>query len=121
VLVVDDDPANLRVFQRVFRRSYEILVATSGPEAFELLRDCRVDVAFVDYRMPGMDGVEVLHELRRTAPDTVRYLLTGHCDPDQIDSLPRAGLCVAVLGKPWDRAAIETAVAGALAQIANAS
>jgi CheY-like chemotaxis protein len=116
VLVVDDDLANLRVFQRVFRKQYEILGVTSGPEAFALLSSRSADVAFVDYRMPDMDGIEVLTELRRANPTLVRYLLTGNCRIDGTDHPCALGLCDAVLSKPWDRADIESAIARGMAK-----
>ena len=113
VLVIDDDVANLRVFQRVFRSKFTILVATSWPQAVELLRDTTPDVAFVDFSMPRMNGLGVLAELRRVAPRVARYLLTGYGDLPEIAAADPT-LCTRVLGKPWERVDIEAAVAASM-------
>jgi CheY-like chemotaxis protein len=114
VLVVDDDESNLHVFVRVFRKEFQIVTAGSGTEALRLLADVYPDVAFVDLRMPGMDGAALLAALRDERPRTVRYLLTGYGDLGETALLVSEGLCSAVLGKPWEREAIRAAVEDAL-------
>lgn len=116
VLVVDDDVANLRVFERVFRKRFHVVSASSGNAALALLAGLpSVEVAFVDFLMPGLGGAAVLAALRERRPEIARYLLTGLGDADETAAVLRAGLCRAILQKPWDRAAIEAAVADALA------
>jgi len=112
VLVVDDDLANLRVFERVFRRDFEVVTAPSGAAAVAALDRFDPDVAFVDFRMPGMDGAAVLAALHRLHPTTTCFLLTGYGDLAETQALVEGGLCVGVLTKPWDRAAIRSAVHG---------
>jgi CheY-like chemotaxis protein len=101
---------------RVFRKVYDVVVAESGVQALEILKTRTVDVAFVDYQMPGMDGAAVLAALAREHPTIVRYMLTGNADTDRMAELCAAGLCTRVLGKPWDRADIEAAMTEALAR-----
>jgi CheY-like chemotaxis protein len=113
--VVDDDVANLRVFQRVFRRTYTILMAESGAEALALLEKTTADVAFVDYSMPRMNGVALLEALALRCPGVARYLLTGYGELAEMSLLRSRGLCRAVLAKPWERAEIEAAVAASMA------
>ncbi len=110
VLVVDDEPANLKVFERVFRKEFVVITANSGPEALSVVAASSPDVAFVDLRMPGMDGVAVLTALRQAAPAMRRYLLTGFGDSVETSTLVASGLCEAVLAKPWDRSSIRAAV-----------
>lgn len=113
ILIVDDDPANLRVFERVFGRAgrkYTVLGARSGMEAIELATQREVDVAFVDLAMPGMDGRATLAELRRHRPVLPCYLLTGYGDLPETAELVHQGLCRGILAKPWDRDAIEAAI-----------
>lgn len=111
VLVVDDELANLKVFERVFRKDFTVITATSGTEALAAAERQAPDVAFVDLRMPGMDGVAVLNALRQRYPRTSCYLLTGFGDLSETAALVDDGLCIAVLPKPWDRSAIRAAVA----------
>ena len=81
ILFVDDDPNLLAAFQRSFRKQYSFDTALGGAEALELVRSKGpYALALVDMRMPGMDGVELLENIRRISPDTVRMMLTGNAD-----------------------------------------
>ena len=82
--------------------------------ALAAIVDTQPDVAFVDLRMPGMDGAAVLAALRQARPETTRYLLTGFGDLSEVSALVAEGLCVGVLPKPWDRETIRTAVTAAV-------
>jgi CheY-like chemotaxis protein len=116
ILLVDDDVANLRVFERSFRTKWAVITASSTKAALLLVRQHpTIDVAFVDFLMPDATGDVVLAELRRTLPRVACYLLTGYGELDDMKKLKRDGLCRGVLAKPWDRATIEAAVAEAQA------
>lgn len=70
VLVVDDQQANVRMVGALLTRSgYEVLPALGGAEGLELARNNKPDVVLLDMKMPGMDGFEVLKQLRET-PET---------------------------------------------------
>ena len=114
VLIVDDDVANLRVFARAFRAELDITTAASGPLALAAAAEGSPTVAFVDYTMPEMNGAAVLAALRVACPRLVCYLLTGYGDLPATGEVLRAGLCKAILAKPWDRATIREAVAHAV-------
>ncbi|MBI5478897.1 MAG: response regulator, partial [Deltaproteobacteria bacterium] len=60
------------------RRGYEVTVAHSGESALELARREEFAVVLLDVKMGGMDGIQVLGELRRLAPRTAVIMLTGH-------------------------------------------
>ena len=69
-LLVVDDEQDIRdlVVQRMVRDGHEVLAADSGPSALDLIRECGLpDAAILDVDMPGMDGFDVLRELRRRA------------------------------------------------------
>ncbi len=115
VLLVDDDEASLRGFQRAFQQEYEIGVASSGEEALKLLaRDSSWDLALVDYSMDGMSGLELLHRMQGQYPGVARFVLTGHADLPEVAAASSSGLAVAVLMKPWEREHIAQAVKRAL-------
>ncbi len=81
ILFVDDDPNLLASFQRSYRKTFEFDTAAGGQEALASLEKSGPYAVIVcDMRMPGMDGIEVLEEFRRRAPDTVRLMLTGNAD-----------------------------------------
>jgi adenylate cyclase len=72
ILVVDDTPANVRLLEAVLRpRGYEMLTASSGPEALAAVARDRPDLVLLDIVMPGMDGYEVCRRLRATPAGAV--------------------------------------------------
>jgi len=79
VLIVDDEPDFLEtIVKRLRKRQMEVAGVGSGKEAIELLQEQSFDVAILDVRMPGMDGIETLREIRKRSPLTEVILLTGH-------------------------------------------
>ena len=81
ILFVDDDANVLQALQRTLRDRYDCDVATSGAEGLARLggKD-QFGVVVSDMRMPGMNGIEFLRNVKERAPDTVRVMLTGHSD-----------------------------------------
>jgi len=68
ILVVDDQPANLRVVGMLLsRQGYEVVTADSGPKALEICESEPPDLVLLDMMMPGMDGFQVLEEMRAGA------------------------------------------------------
>jgi DNA-binding NtrC family response regulator len=86
ILFVDDEKRVLTSMRAMFRRDYNVLLANSGQEALDILRDQSVDVVVSDQRMPGMTGVEVLKEVKELAPNAMRILLTGYADLNAIEA-----------------------------------
>jgi CheY-like chemotaxis protein len=107
VLLVDDEAHILSALQRVLRREpYEVLTATSPPEALALLAARVITVVVSDQKMPGASGIEFLREVAQRFPATRRILLTGW--PEELPTHEReaAGLD-AILPKPWDEAVLK--------------
>ncbi|HDQ39645.1 MAG TPA: response regulator [Desulfonatronum sp.] len=79
VLVVDDEPDYLETLvKRLSKRNYSVRGASGGLEALELLRQEPADVVLLDIKMPGMDGMQTLQEIKKKSPDTRVIILTGH-------------------------------------------
>jgi DNA-binding NtrC family response regulator len=79
ILVVDDEKDfNETVVKRLNRRGFTAETALSGPEALGVLAQRDFDVALLDIMMPGMDGIEVLREMKKRHPGMEVILLTGH-------------------------------------------
>lgn len=81
VLLVDDEVEFLETLEkRLRRRNMKVMVATSGEEALEVLSTFAPDVVVLDVKMPGMDGIETLREIKRRAPLIEVVMLTGHAN-----------------------------------------
>src|SRR5512139_284956 len=117
VLFVDDERRVLTSMRAMFRRDYEVLLANSGQEAIDLLRDHTVDVIVSDQRMPGMTGVEVLKAVKRLAPNAMRILLTGYADLKAIEASINEGEVFRYLTKPCPSEELKEAI-GLAADIA---
>jgi serine/threonine-protein kinase len=84
-LFVDDEQRVLNSMRIMFRRQFDLFLASHGAEALDIVRDKDIDVIVADHRMPKMTGVEVLSKVRALSPRTVRILLTGYADLDAVE------------------------------------
>ena len=103
ILVVDDEPDNLDLLYRTFRRDFQVLKADSGTNALEVLaKEGEVAVIISDQRMPEMKGTEFLSKTLPQFPDTVRIILTGFTDIEDLVDAINAGQVYRYITKPWD-------------------
>jgi HD-like signal output (HDOD) protein/CheY-like chemotaxis protein len=87
ILFVDDEPLVLAGMQRMLRslrQEWEMEFVESGARALARLAEASFDVVVTDMQMPGMNGAELLTEVMRLYPKTVRIVLSGHADKDLI-------------------------------------
>ncbi len=85
LLFVDDEQRVLNSMRIMFRRQFDLFLASHGAEALDIVKDKDIDVIVADHRMPKMTGVEVLSKVRAMSPRTVRILLTGYADLDAVE------------------------------------
>ncbi len=79
LMLVDDEERFLSTTKKLLEREgYSVLTATDGSQALEMLRRKRVHVVILDVKMPGMDGNEILVQIKRQYPMTEVIMLTGH-------------------------------------------
>lgn len=103
ILCVDDEERVLRSLRAVLRSGdYEIRTTTDPQEAIQIAEGDSVDVVISDQRMPGMQGVDVLREIREREPNAVRILLTGYSDNEAAIRAVNEGEIFRYLQKPWD-------------------
>lgn len=103
MLVVDDEPDNLDLLYRTFRRDFHVLKAESGIRALEVLAaEGEVAVIISDQRMPEMKGTEFLSKTVPQFPDTVRIILTGFTDIEDLVDAINSGQVYKYITKPWD-------------------
>lgn len=116
VLFVDDDPLILQGLQRMLRpmrNEWSMTFVESGSSALETMKNDAFHVVVSDMRMPGMNGAQLLSEIKNRYPRTVRLILSGHADKDMI--LQCVGTAHQFLVKPSDPETIRTAISRATA------
>ncbi len=111
LMVVDDEPDNLDLLYRTFRRDFQVYKAESGPSALELL-DKQGEMAIIisDQRMPQMNGTEFLGRTVDRFPDTIRILLTGYTDVEDLVDAINSGQVFKYITKPWNPAELKAVV-----------
>jgi len=100
LLFVDDEQRVLNSMRIMFRREFDLYLASHGQEALDIVKDRDIDVIVADHRMPQMTGVEVLTKVRKLSPRTVRILLTGYADLDAVEGSINEGEVFRFLTKP---------------------
>ena len=117
VLMVDDEAQFRATTSKILsRRGYETTMAGSGEEAIEILRKTRHDVVILDIKMPGMDGLEALAEIKTIDPDAQVIMLTGHGTVDSArKSLKRDAFDY--LNKPCDIDILDSKIKEAYAAV----
>lgn len=102
LMVVDDEPDNLDLLYRTFRREFEVFKAVSGLNALQTLEaEGEMAIIISDQRMPGMNGTEFLSKTVDRFPDTIRIVLTGYTDVEDLVDAINTGKVFKYITKPW--------------------
>ena len=92
VLVVDDEPILRGILTRIVGRAgYSVASAVDGLDALEKLKSARFDIVISDVKMPNMDGLELLGEIKSSYPETSVILITGKAAEFRIEDALKAG------------------------------
>jgi signal transduction histidine kinase len=110
ILAVDDDEGNLVVLEEFLIDDYDIVTTTSPAEALELVRSGEFYMVISDQRMPGITGVELLREVRKLYPDTIRIIISAYSDAKAMLDAINVGEVYRFILKPWDPDQVETVV-----------
>jgi len=117
VLFVDDEPAVLDGIRRRLRSGFAVQTALGADAGLAAIdTDAPFAVVVCDLRMPGTDGVAVLREVRRRAPDSTRVLLTGQADLDAAVGAVNEGAVFRFLWKPCPPGVLEGALRDGIEQ-----
>jgi len=103
VLFVDDEPNILKSLQRLLRpEEMNVLCASTGMEALEILDKTPVQVFVTDQRMPEMSGVDLLSAVRERHPEIIRMMLTGFTEIKIAVEAINQGEIYRLITKPWN-------------------
>ncbi|WP_414575048.1 SpoIIE family protein phosphatase [Anabaena sp. CCY 9402-a] len=103
LMVVDDEPDNLDLLYRTFRRDFQVYKANNARGALAILeKEGEMAVIISDQRMPEMNGTEFLSQTVERFPDTIRILLTGFTDVEDLVDAINSGQVFKYITKPWN-------------------
>ncbi|MEO1678586.1 MAG: sigma-54 dependent transcriptional regulator [Pseudomonadota bacterium] len=101
ILLVDDEPHSVASMRMALEDDFAVLEAATADQALALMEEHWVQVIISDQRMPGKTGIELLSEVRDRWPETVRIIVTGYTETnDMIDAINEAGI-YQFITKPW--------------------
>lgn len=102
ILIVDDEESIGDALKQVFEyEGHEVRVARNGPDALAMVEESPPDVSFLDVKMPGVDGLEVLERIRSEDPQALVIMISGHGTIDTAVEATRKG-AYDFLEKPLD-------------------
>lgn len=113
VLFLDDEVGIVNTLRAIFRQTFEVFTSTNPAEALEIIKNNSIHVVVSDQRMPQMQGVEFLSQVRELSPNTVRILLTGYSDLTAIIGSVNAGEVFRFINKPWNHQEIKKIISTA--------
>ncbi|WP_457577163.1 response regulator, partial [Desulfomarina sp.] len=115
ILFVDDEVNVLQSMKRQLRKRFTVLTSESRADALALLKkQGPVAVIVSDMRMPGMDGIQLLSQVKALYPDTVRIMLTGNADQETAVEAVNTGQIFRFLTKPCSMSVLVSSLALAL-------
>ncbi len=117
ILFVDDESGILKSLRRLFmEEDWQILLADSGKRGLEILAEEEVDLVVSDVRMPQMDGIAFLRQVKEFYPDILRIFLSGYAEKESVAAALAEGCALQILPKPWVDEELREVIKGALEQ-----
>lgn len=110
ILIVDDEESLRETFSEILStEGYEVSIAKDGYEAIEKIKNDTYQVAFLDIKMPGINGVETFKEIKKIDPNVVIFMMTAYSQQELIEEALKEG-AYGCLSKPIDFQQIEEIV-----------
>jgi response regulator RpfG family c-di-GMP phosphodiesterase len=103
ILIVDDESFILTSLKRMlYGEPYRVHTASGGEEALQMMEQTEMGLIISDFRMPEMDGIAFLQEVKKRQPDSVRIILSGYADISAIIDAINQGEIFKFIAKPWN-------------------
>lgn len=102
ILIVDDEPDMLKALNDVLKKKgYDVEIALDGEEAIDKTREKPFDIAFIDIRLPGINGVGTFQAIKKINPKMLALMITAYDLPDMVKKAMEEG-AYTCLQKPFD-------------------
>ena len=93
ILVIEDNAYVLEAFELILQScGYETYAVSTGEEALSLIRKAHFDIIISDYRLPGMDGIDLFHRARTLTPNSIKILISAYGIEDIASKAGPAGV-----------------------------
>ncbi len=117
ILYVDDEPINLKLFEAILQRKYDVLTALDGISGLEVVNQNEdIKVILSDMKMPNMSGIEFINRAMKISPDAYYYVLTGFEVNDEIRSALNNGTIKKYFRKPFNMNQISAEIEAVLSE-----
>lgn len=100
LLFVDDEEINLLLFKMSFSGHFNIMTTDSPLKALEMIKDNDIRLVITDYKMPIMNGMELILEIKKLKPKIICVILSGYFEADVI---VEKEMIYKYVMKPWDK------------------
>lgn len=102
ILIVDDEPGIRITLAGILEdEGYNVVVAEDGNKGITAAEESNFNIAFIDMRMPGINGIKTFKEIKKISPDTIIFFMTAFLDEDTLNEAARLET-QAILYKPLD-------------------
>lgn len=110
VLIIDDEPPNLRGFKAAFRREHNVFTAMNKDQALDVVTNNKIDYIFCDYQMPINNGADILREIVGMFPNIKRCILTAYSDLNIVNEFKEKTNTTDIIIKPYSRYEVLTRI-----------
>lgn len=110
ILYVDDEKVNLELFRLNFKKEYNVITCLSGEEGLEKVKQENIKVVISDLRMPGMNGIEMIEEIKKWDPSIICLLLTAYIEPQVMLKAINEEIVFRYITKPWKKDELKSSI-----------
>ncbi len=113
ILFVDDERQILTVLKSIFENQYTVFTASNGPDALAIIHKQSIDIIVSDQRMPEMQGVDLLTQVKEVSPNTLGILLGSYVDMDVFMDAINTSDIFRFIEKPWNKERLKKTIMAA--------